>query len=73
MLKICGKHVFIVYFGANLTIVQILKKVPCFSKIKEAKKEAIFPKFKIFLDIVVYLKYWEKYRNLKIGSFSYIF
>jgi hypothetical protein len=72
MLKISGKCVLIVYFGANPTILQILKKSPLFLKIKEAKKEAIFPQFKIFIDILVYLKYWEKYQNLQISSFSYI-
>ena len=72
VLIMCEKHVFIIYFGANPTILQILKKVPCFSRIKEAKKEAIFPQFKIFRDVVVYLKYWEKYQNLQICSFLYI-
>jgi hypothetical protein len=46
------------------------KKSIIFKRIKESMKKWIFDKNMIFLDIVTYVKYWEKYQNVRIISFS---
>ena len=58
--------------GQILQFYKSWKNSPVFSRLKEAKKEAIFPQSKIFLDVVLYLKYLEKYQNFQICSFSNI-
>ena len=36
------------------------------------KKDMDFDENMFFLDIETYVKYWEKYQNVKLISFSYI-